>query len=61
MATTPATKTTAAPKTPREPVPMHKRIDSQVTKAVLADKMTHTDLKTLVDRLTKLHAFVAQE
>ena len=61
MATTPATKTAAAPKTPREAVPLHKRIDSQVTKAVLADKMSHADLKFLVDRLTKLHAFVAQE
>lgn len=59
MATT--EKTTKAPKAPRIEVPMGKRIDAQVTKAVLAGKMTNDELKVLADRLARLHAFVSVE
>ena len=54
--TTPATKVA---KVPRVEVPLGKRIDSQITKAVLAGKLTNDELKTLADRLARLHAFVS--
>jgi len=41
--------------------PLAQRIDSQVTKAVLAEKMTHEELKKLADRLARLHAFMTSE
>lgn len=59
MATT--DKTPKAPKAPRVEVPLGKRLDAQVTKAVLAGKMTNDELKALADRLARLHAFVSVE
>lgn len=54
-------KTPKAPKAPRVEVPMGKRIDTQVTRAVLAGKMSSDELKALADRLSRLHAFVSVE
>jgi len=56
-------KTPATPKAKkvRVEVPMGKRIDVQVTRAVLAGKMTNDELKALADRLSRLHAFVSVE
>jgi hypothetical protein len=60
MATT-TTPTTPKVKKVRVEVPMAKRIDVQVTRAVLAGKMNNDELKALADRLSRLHAFVSVE
>ncbi len=46
-------------KAPSAEIPLAKRLDTQITKAVFAGKLSVEELKVLVDRLTRLHAFVS--
>lgn len=59
MATTSTATAPKIAKAPKVEIPMGKRLDSQITKAVLAGKMTNDELKSLAARLTRLHAFVS--
>lgn len=58
-ATTP--KAPATPKAPKVEIPLGKKFDDQITKAVIAGKMSEAELKVLAARLTRLHAFMAEE
>lgn len=63
MATTqtPASATPKTPKVKKPMLPLGQRLDSQITKSVLAGTMTHEELKKLADRMTRLHAFMTSD